>query len=146
MGKGEFSMFSHHKRRHGSASTMPRGGLSEMEIEEALTIMRALAGGMNPETREALEVESICRKPQVVKALNRALGALVQQQERARSRPGNAGRYWSREEDAQVCAEVRQGIDFHEIAKSHNRSVPSIVARLVKLGEIRPAASPHKAA
>ncbi len=117
-----------------------------MEIEAALTIVRALAGGVNPETREALEAESICRRPEVVKALNRALGALVQLQERTRSRPANAGRYWSREEDAQVCAEVRQGIDFHEIAKSHNRSVPSIVARLVKLGEIRPAATPNKAA
>jgi hypothetical protein len=146
MGMRLFSMFSRHKHTDGRLATILQGGLSQMEIEEALTIMRALARGVNPETREALEAESICRKPQVVKALNRALGALVQQQDRARSRPGSAGRYWSREEDAQVCAEVRQGIDFHEIAKSHNRSVPSIVARLVKLGEIRPAASPNRAA
>jgi hypothetical protein len=76
-----------------------------------------------------------------VKALNRALGALVQLEQRERTRPGNAGKYWTREEDAQVCAEVRKGIDFHEIAKSHNRTVPSIVARLVKLGEIKPAGS-----
>jgi hypothetical protein len=111
-----------------------------MENQEALTIMRALASGMNPETLDKLEAESICRKPQVVKALNRALGALVQLEQREQHRPAKAGRYWSREEDAQVCAEVRRGIDFHEIAKSHNRTVPSIVARLVKLGEIRPGA------
>jgi len=116
-----------------------------MELQEALSIMRALAGGLNPETGQAMEANSICRKPNIVKALNRALAALVQQELRERARPGNAGKYWSREEDAQVCAEVRKGIDFHEIAKSHHRSVGSIVARLVKLGEIRPASSQRAA-
>jgi len=110
-----------------------------METQEALKIMRALAGGLNPETGQAMEAEFVCRKPQVVKALNRALAALVQVEQRERTRPGNAGKYWSREEDAKVCAEVRKGIDFHEIARTHNRSVGSIVARLVKLGEIKPA-------
>jgi hypothetical protein len=112
-----------------------------MENQEALTIMRALASGMNPETGEKLEAESICRRPQIVKVLNRALGALLQLEQREQRKPAQAGRYWSREEDTQVCAEVRRGIDFHEIAKSHNRTVPSIVARLVKLGEIRPGPS-----
>jgi hypothetical protein len=112
-----------------------------MENQAALTIMRALASGMNPETGEKLEAESICRRPQIVKVLNRALGALLQLEQREQRKPAQAGRYWSREEDAQVCAEVRRGIDFHEIAKSHNRTVPSIVARLVKLGEIRPGPS-----
>ena len=112
-----------------------------MEIAEALPIVRALAGGVDPDTGTALAAESVCRKPQVVRALNRALGALLQEEEREQRRPENAGRYWSRQEDAQVCAEVRRGIDFHEIAKTHNRTVPSIVARLVKLGEIKPPAS-----
>jgi len=112
-----------------------------MENQEALNIMRALASGIDPETNKQLDPESICRRPQVVKALNRSLGALFQLEQRDQHRPAQAGRYWSRDEDAQVCAEVRRGIDFHEIAKSHNRTVPSIVARLVKLGEIRPGAS-----
>ena len=112
-----------------------------MEIAEALPIVRALAGGADPDTGTPLAAESVCRKPQIVRALNRALGALLQAEEREQRRPENAGRYWSREEDAQVCAEVRRGIDFHEIAKTHNRTVPAIVARLVKLGEIKPPAS-----
>jgi hypothetical protein len=111
-----------------------------MENQEALSIVRALACGMNPESGTALEPESICRQPRVVKALNRALGALLQLEQREQQRPAQAGRYWSREEDAQVCAEVRRGIDFQEIARSHNRTVPSIVARLIKLGETRPGA------
>ena len=117
-----------------------------MELQEALNIVRALAGGLNPETGQAMEAESLCRQPRIVKALNRALSALVQLEQRERSQPGNAGKYWSREEDAKLCAEVRKGIDFHEIAKSHHRTVPSIVARLVKLGEIKPAGSAQQAA
>jgi hypothetical protein len=112
-----------------------------MEITEALPIVRALAGGVDPDNGAGLAADSICRRPQVVRALNRALGALLQAEEREQNRPANAGRYWSRQEDAQVCAEVRRGIDFHEIAKTHNRTVPSIIARLVKLGEIKQATS-----
>lgn len=36
-------------------------------------------------------------------------------------------------------------MDFREIAKAHNRTVPSIVARLVKLGKIAPAAAANAA-
>jgi hypothetical protein len=45
-----------------------------MEIQEALKIMRALANGVNPETGESMEADSICRQPETVRALNRALG------------------------------------------------------------------------
>jgi len=115
-----------------------------MEIQESLKIMRALADGINPETGDALPAESLYKSPQTIKALNRAVAALVAAEERERNKPTNAGKYWSRAEDAQVCEEVRKGINFHEIAKTHNRSVGSIVARLVKLGKI--AAPPPKAA
>jgi hypothetical protein len=90
--------------------------------------------------------DSILLKPQVVKTLNRALSALNREADRERNKPPNAGKYWSSEEDAKICEEVRQGIDLHEIAKSHNRSVGSIVTRLVKLGKIAPKASPTQAA
>jgi hypothetical protein len=109
-----------------------------VETQEAIKFMRALADGLNPETGQALPDDSVCRNAQAVKALNRAVAALTAQQEREQNRPMNAGRYWSPKEDAQVCEEVRKGMDFKEIAKTHNRTVPSIVARLVKLGKIAP--------
>jgi len=114
-----------------------------MDNIEAIKLMRALAGGLDPESSQPLEATSLCRRPQVVKALNRALGALIQLEQRERDKPTNAGRYWSRAEDAQICEEVRKGVDFHQIAKTHNRSVGSIVARLVKLGKI---AAPRRVA
>ena len=112
-----------------------------MELEEAIKIIRALADGVNPETGEILHENSACRAPQSTKALNRALAALTAQHERERNRPQNAGKSWNRAEDEQVCEELRMGNDFTQIAKAHNRSVPAIVARLIKLGKIAPSKS-----
>jgi hypothetical protein len=109
-----------------------------MEIEQAIKIIRALANGVHPESGAALEESSVCRTPDAVKALNRALQTLVAQEEREKQRPKNAGRTWSHEEDAQVCEELRQGVDFNQIAKTHNRSLAAILARLVRLGKITP--------
>jgi hypothetical protein len=107
-----------------------------MELQEAIATIRALADGLNPINREPLDANDACRQPQSVKALNRALAALVAQQDREKNSPGNAGRSWSRAEDQQVCEELRQGKDINEMAKAHNRTVPAIAARLVKLGKI----------
>jgi hypothetical protein len=107
-----------------------------VDISETLKVVRALANGVDPETGNKLEENSACRRPQIVKALNRAISALVQEQKREQRKPTNAFRAWTGAEDAQVCEEVRNGMDFHDIAKAHNRTVPSIVARLVKLGKI----------
>jgi hypothetical protein len=109
-----------------------------MEIEEAIKVIRALADGVHPETAETLKEDSVCRSPQAVKALNRALAALIGQQQRELRTPASAGKYWSHAEDEQVCEELRKGMDFKEIAKAHSRTIPSIVARLVKLGKISP--------
>jgi DNA-binding NarL/FixJ family response regulator len=109
-----------------------------MEIQDAIRVIRALANGVHPESGATLEEGSICRTLEAVKALNRALAALVAQDERERNRPKNAGKAWSHEEDEQVCEELRQGTDFNQIAATHNRSLAAILARLVKLGKISP--------
>jgi hypothetical protein len=61
-----------------------------MEIEQAIKVIRALANGVHPESGAALEENSICRAPDAIKALNRALAALVAQEEREKKRPKNA--------------------------------------------------------
>ncbi|MGO9126579.1 MAG: hypothetical protein ACLP6G_17040 [Terriglobales bacterium] len=107
-----------------------------MELHQAIATIRALADGLNPTTHETLNANDACRQPQSVKALNRALSLLVAQQDREKRSPANAGRAWSRAEDQQVCEDLRQGKDINEMAKAHNRTVPAIAARLVKLGKI----------
>jgi hypothetical protein len=110
-----------------------------MEIAEALKIMRALADSVNPETAEVLAADSVYRNPLCVRAFHKAVGALEYAQERERFRqllPQNAGKAWTREEEQQVCDALRQGTNFQAIAKTHNRTVGAIVARLVRLGKI----------
>ena len=109
-----------------------------MELGEAIKMIRALADGLHPETGEILPKDSVCCAPPCVRALNRAVTALIAQQEREKNRPQNAYKSWSRAEDEQVCEELRLGNDFNQIAKAHNRSVPAIVARLIKLGKVAP--------
>jgi hypothetical protein len=120
-----------------------------MEIQEALAIVRKLASGVNPESGEALPGESMYQHPQAVRALHCAIAALEFQQERERTRrflPANAGKTWTDQEDAQICDELRHGINFEGIAKTHNRTVGSIIARLVHLGKISAAPQTSKSA
>jgi len=109
-----------------------------METEDAIRIMRALANGQNPATGDALPDADVCLAGESVKALNKALSALIQQDQWEKNRPPNAFRTWTRSEDAQVCDELRRGVALEEIAKSHHRTVPAILARLMKLGKISP--------
>ncbi len=120
-----------------------------MEIQEALKIVKALADGVNPETGEILPTDLIYQNPQNVRALHRAVGALEFLEERERHRrllPKNAGTPWSAQEDAQVCDELRSGTDFQQIARTHNRTVASIVARLVRLGKVSSKLPPARVA
>jgi hypothetical protein len=120
-----------------------------MEIQEALNIVRKLVSGVRPETGEVVERDDRYQHPQAVRALHCAIAALEFQQGRERSRrflPANAGKTWSDREDAQIGDELRQGINFEGIAKAHNRTVGSIVARLVHLGKISAAPQKSKSA
>jgi len=110
-----------------------------MEIQQALDIIRKLAAGVDLETGAMVKADAPYLHPQAVRALHCAVAALESQYERERTRrflPANAGKTWSDEEDAQICDELRQGINFEGIAAAHGRTVGSIIARLVHLGKI----------
>ena len=94
-----------------------------METKEALKILRELVNTGNTET-------------QTIKALNRAISSLAREEERENNKPTNAFRAWTRAEETQICEEVRQGMNFDDIAKKHNRTVGAIAVRLVRLGKI----------
>src|SRR5258708_5457530 len=95
-----------------------------MEIEEALGIVRELADGVHPDTGEVLQNDCLVQHPQSVRALHRAAGALEFQDEtgaRQEIPAGKCRQAWSNQEDAQICEELRHGLSFEQIAKSHNR-------------------------
>jgi hypothetical protein len=100
-------------------------------------------------TGEAFSNDLVFQNLQNVRAMHRAVCALEFMEERERNRqllPKNAGKPWSPQEDAQVCDELRSGSDFQKIARTHNRTVPSIVARLVRLGRVSSKTPPSKVA
>jgi hypothetical protein len=99
-----------------------------MEIQEGLDIVRKLANGVHPETGEMVTSDSRYQHPKAVRALHCATVGLEFQQERERTRrflPANAGKTWSDQEDAQICDELRRGINFEGIAKAHNHRAAS---------------------
>lgn len=118
-----------------------------MDIQEALEIIRRLANGEYAVGRPQDSGAPPFEDSQIVIALNRAAQALEFQQQRERTRaslPANAGKAWSSAEDAQICDEVRRGINFQEIARIHCRTAGSIVARLIFLGKISAGRQPGK--
>jgi hypothetical protein len=120
-----------------------------MEILEALKIMKALADGVNPETGEVMPGDVVWQNPQNVRAMHRSVGALEALEERERNKrllPKNAGQAWTQQEDAKLCDELRTGSDFQQIAKLHDRTVASIVARLIKLGKVTAKVPPARVA
>lgn len=117
-----------------------------MDIQQAIKVLQALLDGTNPDTGAALPADSILHSPTVIRALARLVQSLEycegRNQEKRRKFPPNAGRAWTPEEDAQVCDELRRGIQVAEMARSHGRTNGAIWIRLVRLGKIPPNSVP----
>lgn len=116
-----------------------------MDESKALTIVSALANGVNPSSGEVFAADSPYQAPDVIRALFRALQALessVQRRTRARSDSfGNAGKPWSDEEDQRLLAEFDSGRPLAELASLHGRTHGGIQARLERHGRLLPDAS-----
>jgi hypothetical protein len=128
-------MFIRHRLGPDRGTTIFRR--AKMGTEDAIKITR-LANGQNPKNGEVLQAGDPCMSAESVKALNKALSPLIQLEQWEKNRPPNAFRTWTRSEDTQVCDELRKGIALDEMAKLHHRTVPAILARLMKLGKISP--------
>ena len=119
------------------------------ENDTALSILRAMASGVDPLTGEILPDDSILQRPQVIRALFYAICSLEysrnaigspspgkQRQRADRVLPQNAGKPWSEAEDTLLCEHFDSGIPVNDIAKVHGRTRGSISSRLVGLGKI----------
>ncbi|MDX2220095.1 MAG: hypothetical protein SF172_13840 [Burkholderiales bacterium] len=53
-----------------------------------------------------------------------------------RVQPTNAGKPWTADEDAALCAAFDQGLPIRELAGKHGRSTTALNARLFRLGKI----------
>jgi hypothetical protein len=112
-----------------------------MEIEEVLTVVKNLAEGHDPQPHQPFPSDVPWNDQNIATPLRAAAGIIENARDREQrkgAQPANSGKYWSQAEEERVCDELKKGMNFHEIGALHNRSVGSIVARLVKLGKIAP--------
>jgi hypothetical protein len=112
-----------------------------MDEAKALTIVSALANGVNPLTGELFTADSLYQAPDVVRALYAAARALeIRSKSRARPRtgmPANAGKPWSEDEDQRLLAGFDRGQSLPDLAHTHGRTPAGIQARLERHGRLQ---------
>lgn len=110
-----------------------------MESNQALTVVRSLANGVDPETGEVFAAESPYQRPMVVRALYEAASALEKQhriEKRRLDMPRKTGEPWNEDEDRKLLAAFDSGRALQELATAHERTMGAVRARLLKYGRI----------
>ena len=116
-----------------------------MEKQAAISIIQALAQGIDPHTGETFPGTSPYQHPDTVRALFHAIQALSDPPGAAsraaqQGVPANAGKPWTDDEDKTLAAHFDAGSSISELAEQHRRTRTAIQARLVRLGKIEPPA------
>lgn len=110
-----------------------------MDSAQALSIVKLLANGMDPDSGESFPSDSPYQRPQVVRALHEAATALerIDRFERRRATmPKKTGSQWTEDEDRRLLTAFDSGRALQELAEAHERTAASIRARLSKYGRI----------
>lgn len=112
-----------------------------MDDNKALSIVSALANGVNPQTGEMFEVDSPYQAADVIRALYVAVRAL-EMSNRSKTRgirarmPANAGKPWAEQEDVELLEKFDSGLSLAQLAQAHDRTLAGIQARLERHGRL----------
>ncbi len=110
-----------------------------MEKFEALSVIRSLANGVDPETGEVFPADSVYQRAPTVRALYAAAEALEKSERLERRKqqlPAKTGEPWSEDEDRRLLSGFDAGRGLAEIAAAHERTQTGVRARLVKYGRL----------
>ena len=108
-----------------------------MDIERAKELLTALSDGVNPLTGELLSEDDSCNQVEIVRALNTVLRFIESQSKKdTKALPENAGKPWTKEDEAVLSRMFEAGCSRKEICSHFKRSPGAIAARLVKMGKI----------
>lgn len=117
---------------------------------QSLSIVRALADGLDPHSGLPLPKEGVLQDADVVRALHVAVSALEKLAQHSQrtpraprdaSLPSKAGQPWTDDEDRQLCSAFDAGATIDDLATSHSRTVGAIKSRLEKQGRLPPAST-----
>jgi len=106
---------------------------------EALSVVRSLANGVDPETGEVFPADSAYQRAQTVRALYAAAEALEQTERSERRKqqlPAKTGEPWSEDEDRRLLSGFDAGRGLPDLAAAHQRTQTGVRARLVKYGRL----------
>lgn len=112
-----------------------------MDDNKALSIVSALANGVNPQTGEMFEIDSPYQAADVIRALYVAVRAL-ELSNRSKGRgnrarlPANAGKPWAEQEDRDLLEKFDAGLSIAQLAQAHDRTMAGIQARLERHGRL----------
>lgn len=110
-----------------------------MQTNEALSIIRSLANGVDPETGEVFPADSVYQRAQTVRSLYAAAEALEKQaklDQRKQQLPPKTGEPWTEDEDRKLLSGFDAGRGLAELAAAHQRTQTGCRARLVKYGRL----------
>ena len=110
-----------------------------MNQSEALSVVRSLANGVNPESGEVFPADSVYQQAQTVRALYEAASALEIMEKRVRRMaqlPERTGEPWDENEDRKLLSGFDAGRGLPEIASAHQRTQTGVRARLIKYGRL----------
>ena len=108
-----------------------------MDTSKARELLSILADGIDPFTGEILQEDHVCNEPDMIRALHLAVQQLGNVKTSVtRSRPENAGKPWSEEDDRILCEMFERGCKRKEMKEYFKRTGGAIIARLEHLGKI----------
>lgn len=109
----------------------------DMDIAHVVTILEALAEGVDPLTGQAFPEGGPCQHPSVIRALYtaaRELRRLPAGGTAPSCALANAGKPWGASEEEQLRQEFSKQLAIPEIAQRHGRTRVAILGRLMRLG------------
>jgi len=112
-----------------------------MQKSKAIDILKLMADGVHPVTGEQLDKNHVINEPDVIRALNTAVEALISEENklrRQRDLPERVGKPWSEQEDKALIKAFDSGISLNDLVDKHQRTRGAIRTRLVRLGKIDP--------
>lgn len=107
-----------------------------MELRQAKALLTELADGVDPLTGECLPADSVCNRPEIIRALHCVLQYVSDRPKR--SALPNAGKPWTEVDEAALMQMFDAGRSVEEMQARFQRTRTGIIRRLEHLGRLRP--------
>lgn len=107
-----------------------------MELKQAKALLTELADGVDPLTGECLPADSVCNRPEIIRALHCVLQYVSDRPKR--SALPNAGKPWTEEDETALMQMFDAGRSVEEMQARFQRTRTGIIRRLEHLGRLCP--------